>query len=144
MNQCHFLGNLTRDPVVRTTSSGKKVANFDIAVNEYRKGDKPAALFLKCEAWEHTADFVEKYFEKGKAIIVHGSLRKEKWTDKDGAERETFVLRVTSVEFVPGTKQADAVDGEARPAAKADKKADKKTDDDAPAAEEDEDSEIPF
>lgn len=109
MNQCHFLGRLTRDPDLRTTQSGKSVVNFGIAVNRYfGKGegaDRPKEVsFLEMEAWDTGAETIAKYLVKGDPIIVHCSIKQEEWEDKDGKKRSKLKFRVNSFDFVGGKK----------------------------------------
>jgi single-strand DNA-binding protein len=106
MNQCHFLGNLVRDPDLRTTNSGKQVVNFTIAINRYfKRGTQRAkeTAFLDCEAWDTGAATISKYFTKGEPIIVHGGLKQDEWDDKQSGQKRTKLkLRVERFEFVPG------------------------------------------
>jgi len=106
MNQCHFLGNLVRDPDLRTTKGDKQVVNFTIAINRFfKRGNERAkeTAFLDCEAWDTGAAAIAKYFTKGDPIIVHGGLKQEEWSDKDtGKKRTKLKLRVEKFEFVPG------------------------------------------
>jgi single-strand DNA-binding protein len=114
MNQCHFLGNLTRDPELRTTSTDKKVVSLCIAVNrKFKRGtemvQEPA--FLEMEAWDSGAELIDKYFKKGDPIIVHCSVRQDSWEDKDtGQKRSRLKFRINSFEFVPGSRKKDEGD----------------------------------
>lgn len=108
MNQCHFLGNLTHEPELRETKSGKKVVNFSIAVNDYRKGlkqEEKEPLFIRCEAWDTGAETIAKWFTTGKPIIVHGNLKWNTWEKKEAdgtmSKQRTLCLRVSHFDFVP-------------------------------------------
>ena len=109
MNVCHFIGNLTRDPEVKTLASGTKVTSFGIALNsKYKKGDEWVndTTFLDMEAWSNTAEFVEKYFKKGDSILVHCAAKTDSWDDKtSGQKRSKTKFKVDRVEFVPGGKK---------------------------------------
>lgn len=75
MNECHFGGNLTREPELRPAGSSQ-VCKFGIAVNRPIKGEGEA-LFLTCEAWAKGGETIAKYFKKGDPIIVIGELRQD-------------------------------------------------------------------
>ncbi len=112
MNECHFLGNLTRDPELRELASGKRVVKFGIAVNRrYKKNGEVVkeVSFLDHEAWDVTADIIAKHFQKGDAIIVHSSVQQDNWKDKNtGDNRSKLVFRVNRIDFVPGGKKTAA------------------------------------
>lgn len=105
MNSINIIGRLTRTPDVRTTSNGKKVANFTVAVNKPVKptNGEPDAYFFNVAAFGQTAEFIESYLDKGRLVSVSGSLTQRKYQDKDGNNRE-------AVEIV-----ADRVQGLDRP-----------------------------
>jgi len=111
MNVCHFLGNLTRDPELKTTQSGKSVVKITIAVNRrYKKNDQieQEVAFINGEAWDTGAEVIAKHFTKGKPIIVHGSIVQDNWTTEDGQKRSALKLRIDSFEFVPGNPKRDS------------------------------------
>jgi single-strand DNA-binding protein len=89
-NQFNGTGRLTADPELRQTSTGKAVAQFTIAINEGRDkdGNDRPATFVRCEAWNGTAENITKYFEKGKLIEVQGRLVNESWEDKATGEKK--------------------------------------------------------
>jgi single-strand DNA-binding protein len=102
MNLCIFIGRLTRDPESRSTTTGKNVVSFAIAINEGK--DKPAT-FVELEAWEGTGEFITKYFSKGDPISVQSQLKIDTWDDKtDGTKRSKAKFVVRQVSFVPGGK----------------------------------------
>lgn len=80
-------GRLTKNPELRKTPNGVSVTSFTIAVE--RDFDKNATDFIDVVAWRNTAEFVSKYFTKGRMVIVTGKLQIRKWTDKEGNERRT-------------------------------------------------------
>lgn len=106
MQKFFFTGNLTKDPVERATSSGKKVATFTVAVNE-RKGDD--ALFLNCTAWERTADPIIKWARKGTKIAIIGRISAHAYTGKNGEPRAQIDVTVDNFEFV-GEKRSESDD----------------------------------
>jgi single-strand DNA-binding protein len=108
MNQCHFYGNLTRDPELKNVGSDKKVVNFGLAVNRRFKRGKETAkevAFLDMEAWDSGAELISKYLFKGDPVIVHCSVKQDSWTDPEGKNRTKLKFRVNSFEFVGGGKK---------------------------------------
>lgn len=100
MNRVILMGRLTADPDYRQTQNGVANCRFTVAVDRPQSKDKPKeADFINCQAWRGTADFIQKFFRKGKPILVEGSMRNNNYTDKNGVQRyEVFVL-VDSVNF---------------------------------------------
>ena len=96
MNKVFLKGRLTADPEIRKTTNDISVCNFSIAVN--RRFDREKTDFINCEAWRQTAEFISKYFTKGKEIAVWGELHIDKW-DKDGETRYLTKVSVDEVEF---------------------------------------------
>lgn len=85
------MGRLTRDPELRHTGSGTSVASFTLAVDRDYKtqnGEKETD-FIDIVAWRSTAEFVHKYFTKGRMAVVEGRLQVRDWTDKDGGRRRS-------------------------------------------------------
>ena len=96
MNKVFLKGRLTADPEIRKTTNDISVCNFSIAVN--RRFDREKTDFINCEAWRQTAEFISKYFTKGKEIAVCGELHIDKW-DKDGETKYLTKISVDEVEF---------------------------------------------
>lgn len=109
MNKIILKGRLTANPEMRKTQSDIAVCNFTIAVN--RRFDRDKTDFVTCEAWRQTAEFVSKYFTKGKEIAVCGELHIDKW-DKDGETKYITKVSVDEVEFC-GSKN-DNIENKAR------------------------------
>ena len=86
LNKVILMGNLVADPEYKTTPSGVGVTTFRIAVGRRfaKQGDEVTADFFSIVAWRNTAEFVSKYFTKGRAIVVVGSLQNRSWTDQNG------------------------------------------------------------
>lgn len=92
-------GGLGRDPEIRSTQSGKKIASFSVAVEE-GFGEKSSTNWYDIVAWEPLADFVEKYLKKGKQVIVSGSLQTRSWDDKStGAKRTKTEIVAKDIKF---------------------------------------------
>lgn len=92
LNTITIMGRLTRDPELRRTGAGVPVASFTVAVDrdfgKTESGEKETD-FIDCVAWRQTGEFVNKYFTKGRMIVVSGRLQIRSWTDKDGNKRRT-------------------------------------------------------
>lgn len=104
MNKVILIGNLVRDPELRATQSGISVCSFRIAVNRRYKdqnGEYPTD-FIDCVAWRNSAEFISKYFHKGKPILVVGNLQTRNYEDKEGVRRYVTEVAVDEVEFVGG------------------------------------------
>lgn len=110
LNLIVIMGRLTRDPELRRTSSGTAVANFSVAVDrDFPSQDGSRETdFIDCVAWKHTADFVGKYFSKGKQIVVKGRLQIRSWEDKDGNKRRTAEIVADNVYFAGAKTESTA------------------------------------
>ena len=96
MNYALLIGRLTKDPEVRET-----VTRFSIAVDRrFKRDGEPTADFFNCVAFGKTADFVAKYFFKGKRIALTGRIENGSYTNKEGHKVNTTSIIVESVEFV--------------------------------------------
>ena len=102
LNHIVIMGRLTRDPELRRTGSGLPVASFSVAVDrdfgKNENGEKETD-FIDCVAWRNTAEYVSKYFTKGRMIIVDGRLEMRDWTDKDGNKRTSAEIVVANAYF---------------------------------------------
>lgn len=117
MNKLIIIGNLTRDVELRTTQSGKSVANFTVAVNRRMKpGEKAEADFFRVSVWDKQAETCQKYLAKGRKVCVIGSVSVSTYTANDGSTRATLEVFAQDVEFLDSAKQ-DAPQTEARGAA---------------------------
>ena len=105
LNQIIMMGRMVDEPVLRTTSTGVKVAVFRIACDRDRQiegGQK--ADFVDCVAWRTTGEFVHRYFNKGKPIVVSGRLQIRPYETKDGQKRKATEILVEHAEFCGGEK----------------------------------------
>lgn len=101
INQVILMGRLTRDPEMRTTTTGKTIVSFSIAVD--RGGQDDQADFFDVTAWEKLGDLVNQYLSKGRRCIVQGRLRQDSWDDKETGKKRTRVEVVaTDVTFLDG------------------------------------------
>ena len=101
LNKIIIMGRLVRDPELRRTQSGTAVTSFRLAVDrDYKAEDgSKQADFFDVVAWRSTAEFVSKYFSKGRMAVVDGRLQSRPWTDKDGNKRVAIEIVADSVYF---------------------------------------------
>lgn len=109
LNHTCIAGRLTKDPELRRTNNGTSVTSFTIAVDR-DFGDKETD-FIECVAWKNTADFVSKYFTKGRMAIVSGRLQFRNWTDKDGNKRKVAEVVADQVYFGDSKKDESGYTG---------------------------------
>jgi single-strand DNA-binding protein len=101
INQVVLMGRLTREPEVRTTSTGKTITSFSLAVD--RGGQDDQADFFDITAWEKLGELVSQYLSKGRRCLVQGRLRQDSWDDKETGKKRTKVEVVaTDVTFLDG------------------------------------------
>jgi single-strand DNA-binding protein len=110
------MGNLTRDPETRHTSSNTAVCNFGLAVNRKFKTkageNQEEVTFVDCEAWGRVAEVIAQYMSKGKPILVDGRLKLDEWEDKNGGgKRSKLRVVVESFQFVGGKDDAGSGGG---------------------------------
>ena len=100
VNRVVLIGRLTRDPELRTTTTGKSVCDFSIAVQKRIKptDGSPDADFFRVSAWQSTAEFVANYLTKGRLVAVDGRLQSRKYTASDGTNREVVEVVAESVQ----------------------------------------------
>lgn len=99
MNLTIMSGNLTADPEMRYTQTGKPVTSFRIAINE-GSGERRKTLYLNCEAWEKLAELTAEYTRKGRKVLVSGALEDDTWTDRNGNKHAAVKLKCRNVEFL--------------------------------------------
>ena len=103
MNLVVLKGRLARDPEVRITGTGKAVVDFTVACDAGK--DRPAD-FISCTAWDKTAELIGRWFQKGKEILLTGSVKVSKYETETGTRYKTYVL-TSKIEFC-GSKEAKA------------------------------------
>ena len=100
LNQITIMGRLTRDPEMRRTNSGVAVTSFTIACDrDFGNNGEKETDFVDVVAWRNTAEFVSKYFAKGRMAVVSGRLQIRSWNDKDGNKRRTAEIVADNVYF---------------------------------------------
>ncbi len=100
INRVVMVGRLTRDPELRTTTTGKNVCGFGIAVTKRIKPQdgSPDADFFSVTAWGQTAEYVANYLTKGRLVAVDGRLQSRKYTAQDGTNREAIEIIAENVQ----------------------------------------------
>ena len=140
LNKIIIMGRLTRDPELRRTGSGTAVTSFSLACDrdfKSQSGDKETD-FIEVVAWKNTAEFVSKYFSKGRMAVVEGRLQIRDWTDKAGNKRTTAEVVADNVYFAD-SKRSESNDNQKE---NFNALSGRLSDDFVPASEED--GEIPF
>jgi len=108
-NRAILIGRLVADPEMRTTPNGVNVATFRIAVDRpYSKNAEKKADFITIVAWRQQAEFVCRYFSKGRAIGVEGSIQTRDYTAQDGSKRYVFEVVADRVFFVESKNASGA------------------------------------
>lgn len=108
MNKVFLIGNLTKDPEMRSTQSGVAVCNFTIAVNRRFRNQQTGQQetdFLNVVAWRQLAELCSKYLAKGRKVAVTGSIQTRTYEAKDGSKRSTFDIVADEVEFLTQNQQ---------------------------------------
>jgi single-strand DNA-binding protein len=100
LNKVIIMGRLVADPEFRQTTSGIPVCRIRVAVDRpFRKDQERQTDFINVTCWRNTAEFVSRYFSKGKMIIVEGSLRNNDYTDNNGVKHYSMEVQADNVMF---------------------------------------------
>ena len=113
LNKIIIMGRFTRDPELRRTGSGTSVTSFSLACDrdfKSQSGEKETD-FIEVVAWKNTAEFVSKYFSKGRMAVVEGRLQIRDWTDKSGNKRTTAEVVADNVYFAD-SKRSESNDNQ--------------------------------
>lgn len=110
LNRIIIMGRLTRDPELRHTQQGTAVTSVTLAVDRDFKGPsgEKEADFIPVVAWRNTAEFLSKYFTKGRMAVVEGRLQLRDWTDKEGNKRRAAEVVADSVYFGDSKREGDS------------------------------------
>lgn len=110
LNCVTLMGRLVADPELRTTTTGKSVCTFRIAVDRSyaKQGEQRQADFITIVAWESTANFVSRYFSKGSMIALQGSIQTRSYEDNNGNKRTAFEVLAREVSFCGGKNESGA------------------------------------
>lgn len=111
LNKVILGGRLTADVELKQTPSGVSVCSFGLAVNrKYSKEGEQQTDFINCQAWRGTAEFISKYFKKGSALCVVGSIQTRSWKDQNGNNRYATEVVVDEAMFVDGKTDAQGTE----------------------------------
>ena len=112
LNVVAIMGRLVADPTLRQTQTGRKVASFRVACDRSRRdaNGQMQADFFDVVAWEMSADFVCKYFQKGSLIAIDGRLQSRNYTDKNGNNRTAIEIVANNINFA-GPKSTNGGNG---------------------------------
>ena len=112
-NRVILMGNLVENPELKYTGNSIPVTSFRLAVARRFKSEEADTDFFTIVAWRATAEFICKHFEKGKPILVSGSLQTRSWTDNEGNKRSVVEVMADEVTFCgrkgEGTEATEAV-----------------------------------
>ena len=111
MNKVYLIGNLTRDPEMRSTSAGIPVCNFSIAVNRRFKNAQTGQQetdFFNIVAWRQLAELCGRYLAKGRKVAVFGSIQTRSYEAQDGSKRTAFDIVADEVEFLSSANAGSA------------------------------------
>ena len=110
LNRVILMGNLTRDPEMKSLQNGSTVCRLSVAVDRTytnrQTGERTKETdFMDCDAWGKTAEVIAKYFRKGSMILIEGELRNHQWTDNNGTKHYGMRIYVTGFSFCGGSQQ---------------------------------------
>ena len=108
-NRTILMGRICNDLEIKTTPSGVSVLSFTVAVDRAYQADKQNKVsdFFPCVAWRNEAEFISRFWSKGKMILVEGELQNRKYTDKAGTERQITELIVERACFTGEKTERD-------------------------------------
>lgn len=106
MNKVFLIGNLTRDPEMRTTSNGISLCSFGLAVNRRRKVEsQPEVDFFNVTAWRQLGDNCGRFLRKGSKVCVMGAVQIRVYDAQDGTKRTAVDIDASDIEFLPSASQ---------------------------------------
>lgn len=112
MNQLTIIGNLVRDPELRTTQSGFNVCTFTVAVNRKAKGEHNSADFFRVSAWRQLGENCHKFLEKGRKVAVVGEVSVNTYTTQNGETRANMEVLAHEVEFLSSRNEENVYPAE--------------------------------
>ena len=115
-NRIILMGNLTRDPELRSTPQGTAVSDLRLAVTTVRGGRGPErkeeTIFIDCTVWDKLAETCSEYLSKGRPVLVEGRLVEDAWQDKEtGEKRSRFKVMVQTLQFIGGRGDGSSSSG---------------------------------
>jgi single-strand DNA-binding protein len=119
MNKLFIIGNLTRDPELRSTGAGIPVCSFTVAVNRRKSSNaeagQPEADYFRVAAWRQLGENCAKYLAKGRKVAVVGSVQVSTYTAQDGTVRANMEVNADDVEFLSPANQGEHQDNSQAP-----------------------------
>ena len=109
LNSVELMGRLVAVPELRRINSGDAVCSFTLAVDRDYKKDKNTD-FVSCIAWRTNAEYLCRYGDKGRVVVVHGRLGSREWTDKEGKKHLSWEVTANNLYFGDFVKKSDKVD----------------------------------
>lgn len=97
MNNVSLFGRIANDLELKTTTSGKQICNFNLAINKYNSED---ANFIPCRVWNKTAENLTRYKKKGDQIVLNGTIEVSNYEDTDGNKRKNVYVNANQIFFV--------------------------------------------
>lgn len=112
LNKVILAGRLTADVELKQTLSGVSVCSFTLAINrKYSKeGGQQQTDFIQCQAWRNTAEFIARYFKKGSALCISGSIQTRSWTDSNNQKRYATEVVADEATFVDGKNDSQGTE----------------------------------
>lgn len=117
LNACILMGRLAANPELRTTQTGKSVTSFSMAVErDFQQDGERQADFIDVVAWRGSAEFICKYFRKGRMIAIQGHIQTRTYTDKDGNKRKVVEVVADKAGFTgekaqPAAEETSRIEG---------------------------------
>lgn len=103
LNSCSFIGNLGKDVEVRSTTSGKQVATFSLAVSDGR-GDNAKTEWVNVVVWDKLAEICQTYLKKGSKVYINGRMQTRSWEDQNGGKKYMTEIVVRDMEMLDGKR----------------------------------------
>jgi len=108
MNKIIIIGRLVKDPEIRSTTTGKKVASFSVAVSDGKdQNGQEITQYFNCTAWEKKAEIIELYIRKGHKIAIIGKLQNRTWDKPDGTKGYATDILVNELEILTSKMEAE-------------------------------------
>lgn len=111
LNKVVLAGRLTHDPELKQTATGVSVVSFTLAINrKFSANGQQQTDFINCVAWRNTAEFISKYFKKGSALCISGSIEVRSWTDSNNQKRYATEIVIDEAMFVDGKNDSQGTE----------------------------------
>ena len=117
MNKVFLIGRLVKDPEIKTTSTGKKVASFSIAISDGKdQNGQEITQYFNGSAWERLAEIIEQYVKKGTKVAILGSLKNRSWDKSDGTKGYATDILAREMEILSSRSESQGESGDMGPA----------------------------